>query len=104
MTDYTAVLAANYLGAEWSLSGNDYDTLVMHDDTPKPTQQELDDAWPAVELAQTQAEVDALRRAAYVEESDPLFFKWQRGEGTEQAWLDKIAEIQARHPDPVGES
>ena len=46
------------------------------------------------------AETDAQRHAAYVAESDPLFFKWQRGEGTEQAWLDKIAEIQARYPDP----
>ena len=55
MTDYIAVLNANYLGAQWSLSGNDYDTLVWHDDTPKPTQQELDAAWPAVQQAQTDA-------------------------------------------------
>jgi hypothetical protein len=33
---------------------------------------------------------------AYQEEADPLFFKWQRGEATEQEWLDKIAEIKAR--------
>ena len=55
MTDYIAVLNANYLGAQWSLSGNDYDTLVWHDDTPKPTQQELDEAWPAVQQAQADA-------------------------------------------------
>ncbi|MGA0396883.1 MAG: hypothetical protein ACO3O3_06955 [Ilumatobacteraceae bacterium] len=100
MTDYIAVLEANYPGAQWSLSGNDYDTLVWHDDTPKPSQAELDAAWPAVQQAQAQAEVDAQRHAAYTAESDPLFFQWQRGEGTEQAWLDKIAEIQARFPDP----
>lgn len=100
MTDYAAVLTANYPTAQWSLSNNDYDTLVMHDDTPKPTQQELDDAWPAVQQAQAQAAVDTQRHAAYAAESDPLYFKWQRGETTEQAWLDKIAEIQARFPDP----
>jgi hypothetical protein len=55
MTDYTAVLLANYAGAQWSLSGNDYATLVMHDNTPKPSQAELDAAWPAVQ----QAEADA---------------------------------------------
>jgi len=43
---------------------------------------------------------DDNRRAAYEAESDPLFFKWQRGEGTEQEWRDKIAEIQARYPAP----
>jgi len=99
MTDYIAVLVANYPTAQWSLSGNDYDTLVWHDDTPKPSQAELDAAWPAVQQARQQKQTDALRHAAYVAESDPLFFQWQRGEATEQQWRDKVAEIQARHPD-----
>jgi hypothetical protein len=47
----------------------------------------------------TQEQIDALRKAAYQAEADPLFFKWQRGESTEQAWLDKIAEIRARYPE-----
>jgi len=41
------------------------------------------------------------RRAAYQAEADPLFFKWQRGESTEQEWLGKIAEIKARFPHVV---
>jgi len=36
------------------------------------------------------------RKQAYIEESDPLFFKWQRGEATQQEWLDKVAEIKSR--------
>jgi len=55
MIDYVAVLNANYLGAQWTLSGNDYDTLIWHDDTPKPTQAELDAAWPAVQQARQDA-------------------------------------------------
>ena len=43
----------------------------------------------------------ASRRAAYIAEADPLFFKAQRGEATEQEWLDKVAEIKARYPDEV---
>lgn len=39
-----------------------------------------------------------LRANAYREESDPIFFQWQRGSKTEQDWLDKIAEINARYP------
>jgi len=42
----------------------------------------------------------AARAAAYRNESDPLFFQAQRGEATNQKWLDKIAEIQARFPYP----
>ena len=39
-----------------------------------------------------------MRRVAYASESDPLFFKAQRGEATQQEWLDKVAEIKARWP------
>ena len=42
--------------------------------------------------------VDVQKRAAYEAESDPLFFKWQRGETTQQVWLDKVNEIKARYP------
>jgi len=53
--DYAAVLTANYSDDEWTLTGNDYDTLEWRSDTPKPTQAELDAAWPAVQQAQTDA-------------------------------------------------
>lgn len=42
--------------------------------------------------------VTSLRADAYRNESDPLFFKWQRGESTEQIWLDKVTEIKVRFP------
>jgi hypothetical protein len=44
------------------------------------------------------AEAEANRKAAYIAEADPLFFKSQRGEATLQDWQDKIAEIKARFP------
>ena len=44
----------------------------------------------------TPEQLDAAMRAAYQAEADPIFFKWQRGEATQQQWLDKIAEIKAR--------
>ena len=41
---------------------------------------------------------EANRRAAYIAEADPLFFKAQRGEVEQQVWLDKVAEIKQRFP------
>jgi uncharacterized protein (DUF1501 family) len=38
------------------------------------------------------------RQQAFQVEADPLFFAWQRGENSEQAWIDKVAEIRARYP------
>ena len=40
-------------------------------------------------------------RHAYQEESDPLYFQWQAGEGTEQAWKDKREEIHNRYATPI---
>ena len=100
MIDYVAVLNANYPGAQWSLSGNDYATLVWYDDTPKPSQAELDAAWPQVDYDNQVAAVENARRAEYQATSDPLFFEWQRGDGTEQAWLDAVAAVKAAHPYP----
>ena len=50
--------------------------------------------------AQQLATAEANRQAAYTQEADPLFFKYQRGEATEQEWLDKIEEIRRRYPYP----
>lgn len=43
----------------------------------------------------------ASRANAYRAESDPLFFKAQRGEATMDEWFAKVAEIKARYPDPA---
>ena len=45
-------------------------------------------------------QVETNRRNAYRNEADPLYLKWQRGEATEQEWLDKIEEIRERFPKP----
>ena len=48
---------------------------------------------------QQQAEQSRRDRAeAYREESDPLFFKAQRGEATMEEWLAKVQEIKSRFP------
>ena len=55
------------------------------------------------EISQRKNEINANakqnRANTYQSESDPLFFKWQRGEATQQEWLDKVAEIKARYPE-----
>jgi hypothetical protein len=45
--------------------------------------------------------IKADRANAYQIEADPLFFKYQRGEGSEQDWLDKVEEIRQRFPYPT---
>jgi hypothetical protein len=100
VTDYAAVLTANYPGSTWTLNGDTYDGLDWHGPGDKPTEAELDAAWPAIHHANQVAAVEKTRRAAYATDADPLFFEWQRGDGTEQAWLDAVAAVKAAHPYP----
>ena len=100
MTDYAAVLSSNYVGSEWTLNGDTYDGLTWLSDTPKPTQAELDAAWPQVQYQQQRAAIETQRRNAYTQEADPLFFSYQRGEATEQDWLDAVESIRLRYTYP----
>jgi hypothetical protein len=53
----------------------------------------------AAKLASKKAEeAEAQRKEAYLKESDPIFFKAQRGEATMQEWQNKVAEIKQRFP------
>jgi hypothetical protein len=82
-----------------------WDKEWVYEDIPKPEPEPelepvietepVEEPEPAIEQV---LDVDALRQKAYRAESDPLFFKSQRGEATNQEWLDKIIEIKTRYP------
>lgn len=66
MIDYAAVLLRRYKGREWQLNGDEYEGLVILDGGAKPTQKELDDAWPEVQAemaAESQQRIDAAKSA-----------------------------------------
>jgi hypothetical protein len=100
MIDYAAILIANYPGTQWTLDGNTYDGLTWLDSTPKPTQTELDAAWPAVDYNNQVAAVETTRRTQYEAQSDGLFFEWQRGTNTKEAWEDAVQAVKDANPYP----
>ena len=100
MIDYAAILTANYPGTLWTLDGDNYDGLTWLDSTPKPTQAELDAQWPTVAYNSQVAAVETTRRTQYEAQSDGLFFEWQRGTNTKEAWEDAVQAIKDANPYP----
>ena len=104
MTDYAAVLEHSYPGALWGIVNNDYANLTWHETNavPKPSKAELDAAWPAVAAALTKRAIQDARAARYRTETDPLFFKAQRGEDsvTLEEWQAAVDQIRADLPYP----
>jgi hypothetical protein len=102
MTDYVAVLQWAYPGSEWSIQDNDYDTLLWYSDTSKPTKVELDALWVDTQQAVAFAEVELARHAEYTAPGGPdsVFFRWQRGDATEQEYLDSVQAVKDANPYP----
>ena len=100
--DYALVLThhADYAGRLWGIQDNDYATLVMHDDGPKPTKKSLDDRWPQVQYERDLAAVQVARRARYAAETDGIYFDAMRGDGNLDAWNAAVAAIKANLPKP----
>jgi hypothetical protein len=100
MIDYTAILSANYAGAQWTMLGDTYEGLTWLDSTPKPTQAELDGQWPQVDYNNQVLQVETTRRTQYEAQSDGLFFEWQRGTNTQAAWEAAVQAVKDANPYP----
>lgn len=77
-----------------------YDNIVeWYIDNP-PSKAEVEAEWSRLKAEQPRKEAEANRAAAFRSEADPLFFKWQAGEGTEAEWRAARDAIRARFPYP----
>jgi len=101
MIDYTAILVTNYLGTQWTLDGETYQGLTWLDETPKPTQAELDAQWAQVNYNNQYDLVAKTRHAEYIKTSDPIFFEWQRGTKTQADWDNAVQAIKDANPYPL---
>lgn len=99
--DIPVILTRKYYGSEWYMNGEEYAGLTWLSDTPKPTEAELEALWPTVQYEVAYEAVEKARRQAYQETADPLFFEYQRGDATEQDWLDAVQAVKDAHPYPV---
>ena len=102
--DIPTILTKRYEGSEWTLNGDSYSGLTWLSESPKPTAEELQAEWAQVEYETAYAQVEADRKGAYRATTDAIFFEFQRGDMTEQDWLDAVEAVKVAHPYPVDPS
>lgn len=79
---------------------NDIEDIPVIDVPITAEQQAEFDAAIAAEPTRLLAMVQEARRQAYQRDADPLFFGFQRGDNTEQAWLDAVQAVKDANPYP----
>ena len=99
--DIALILTREYAGSEWTLDGDSYSGLTWLSDGDAPTLAELEGHWVQVQFDSAYEAVEKARQAEYQATTDPLFFSYQRGEATEQEWLDAVQVVKDAHPYPV---
>lgn len=100
--DIAMILTQRYEGAQWTLSGDNYSGLTwLSEDIAQPSLADLEAVWAEVQFEVAYEAVQKQRQAKYQAESDPIFFDFQRGEVTEQDWLDAVEAVKVALPYPV---
>lgn len=86
----------------YAVGGDPAEIVLWENAEPQPTIEEIQAASVAGALARERKAVEAQRLAAYQTQADPLFFGYQRGDNTEQEWLDAVQAVKDQYPYPDG--
>lgn len=101
MSSLRDVIVAKYSEYEWAWSGDadSYSSLVWHDETPCPTEEELENLKNIVDVEKQNNEYKNLRASAYPSIQDQLDLLFHGGL---DSWKTKIQEIKDQYPKPEG--
>ncbi len=108
MTDYSFILSKNYSDKQWSMNGDDYDGLTWLDESPQPSQEQLDQEYISYKRA---TDYIYARQDAYLAEGltmqELTVAAWEkliegRPEASDVLQLKRLA-VKARFPKPSEE-
>jgi hypothetical protein len=85
------------------VGGEPAEIILWEHDVKKPSYADIKKASVQGASIRERKNVENKRLLEYQTQSDPLFFGWQRGDNTEQEWLDAIQAVKDANPYPVKE-
>jgi hypothetical protein len=83
--------------------GNPAEIILWENEKPQPTNSEILAASTDGAFQREYNAVTIARQTGYQLTSDPIFMQYQRGESTEQEWLDAVQAVKDANPYPVKE-
>jgi hypothetical protein len=96
MPNYSLILLTNYSQEQWSITENDYSTLLWLSSSQKPTQEELDAQWDVVVEKVAASAYKNKRAAEYPSIVDQLDYIYHNGI---DAWkTDMIDPVKNKYP------
>ena len=104
MTDIAVTLTQAWPGAQWSLRGNDYDTLEWNGPGEKPTLVELEAAWPDAQRSLVVVSMVALRLTLIEVDLEPQILAAIAGipdakqKAAATAWWQTAQTVRRMHP------
>ena len=85
----------------FAIGGDPAEIILWENTEPQPTIEAIENAVLQGAYKREYSTMQAVRQAAYQRDADPLFFGWQRGDNTEQEWLDAVQAVKDANPYPV---
>lgn len=83
-----------------SIEPNGLVWLGTDDERTYPDPAPIDAEYEKLVAQEPSASIERARLTAYEQTSDPIFFKWQRGDATEAEWREAVAKVKAENPYP----
>lgn len=100
MIDYSLILTTHYFNKNWVLKGNSYSDLDWHDESPKPTQTELDSLWETTETTKNNNAYKSKRAAEYPPITDYLDGIVKGDQAQIDAYIQACQAVKNKYPKP----
>jgi hypothetical protein len=86
----------------YAIGGDPAEIILWENEAKQPTNAAIAKAAPQGAYLREVETIKAQRQAAYMRESDPIFFEYHRDPAVKESkWREKVEEIQARFPYPT---
>ena len=100
MINYRKILTTNFSDKGWSIEGNSYEGISWSDPSPKPTKEEFDSQWIAIETEYAAKQYQRDRATKYPSITDYIDGVVKGDQAQIDAYITACLAVKAMYPKP----